>query len=244
MTPGNPLVGGTILRRPAIQSPNFVAGVSGWTINADGSAEFDNLTIRGTFQGTDYVINSTGIFLYSPSEAAGNLINSEASTSGTDSFGNHFLQGSGSYGAGQATAVVSGVMFFYTGSLAGGWVQQGSVQADTVSAGQIDVQGAFLVSGNLIVQGTQLKVNGTDIIAALSGQPTASAHLSNSATTGTSATAGLTNGTIAGTSGAASAGTAHTHSPGSYAVNNGQHSHGAGSYAVTNDSHVHNLPTI
>lgn len=41
------LVGGTVLRRPAIRSPNFVTGVSGWTINIDGSAEFSNVVLRG-----------------------------------------------------------------------------------------------------------------------------------------------------------------------------------------------------
>jgi hypothetical protein len=47
MQPDNPNVGGTVLRRPAIQSPNYVAGSTGWTINADGSAEFNNAAIRG-----------------------------------------------------------------------------------------------------------------------------------------------------------------------------------------------------
>ncbi len=246
MTPGNPIVGSTILRRPAIQSPNFVDGSAGWMVSDDGSAEFNNLEIRGTFNGTDYILNSTGFFLYSGTPGAGNLINSVTNFSGTDPYGNIYLTGSASYSnaGGQAVANASGVLFFYTGTLAGGWTQQGSIQADTVTAGQIDIEAAGLFSGNLTVQGTALTVAGVNIIAALSGQPTASAHLSNSATAGTSATAGLTNGTIAGTSGAASAGMAHTHSPGSYAVNNGQHSHGAGSYAVTNDSHVHNLPVI
>lgn len=48
-----------------IQSPDYVAGISGWIIRKDGSAEFNNLTIRGTFTGTDFVINSSGIFFYS-----------------------------------------------------------------------------------------------------------------------------------------------------------------------------------
>lgn len=47
MQPDNPIVGGTVLRRPAIQSPNYVAGSTGWTINADGSVEFNNAAIRG-----------------------------------------------------------------------------------------------------------------------------------------------------------------------------------------------------
>lgn len=44
----NPLVAGNTLIRESIQSPNYVAGVSGWTINKDGSAEFNNVVIRGT----------------------------------------------------------------------------------------------------------------------------------------------------------------------------------------------------
>lgn len=61
----DPIVAGTTLIRPAIQSPNFVHGVSGWTINRDGSAEFNNVIVRGTviasdFQSTNYVANTTG----------------------------------------------------------------------------------------------------------------------------------------------------------------------------------------
>lgn len=62
----NQILGGqNKLIRPNIQSPDYVPGVSGWTINKDGSAEFNNMTVRGTFNGTDYVINSDGIFFYS-----------------------------------------------------------------------------------------------------------------------------------------------------------------------------------
>lgn len=47
MSFGNSVVGGIALVRPAIRSPNYVAGVSGWTINIDGTAEFANATVRG-----------------------------------------------------------------------------------------------------------------------------------------------------------------------------------------------------
>lgn len=44
----DPIVGGIgNLIRQYIRSPNYVANVSGWTINKDGSAEFNNLTVRG-----------------------------------------------------------------------------------------------------------------------------------------------------------------------------------------------------
>ena len=45
MMPGDPVVGGNVLRRPAIASPDYVPGVSGWSINASGSAQFNNLSI-------------------------------------------------------------------------------------------------------------------------------------------------------------------------------------------------------
>lgn len=45
----NSITGGQgALIRPAIKSPNFVAGSTGWTINRDGSAEFNDVTVRGT----------------------------------------------------------------------------------------------------------------------------------------------------------------------------------------------------
>lgn len=42
---GNPVVGGVALRQVAIESPNFVHGVSGWDINQDGSAEFQDIIL-------------------------------------------------------------------------------------------------------------------------------------------------------------------------------------------------------
>lgn len=94
----NPILGGGgALVYPSIHSPNFVTGVSGWDIKKDGSAEFDNLVIRGTFDGTDWVINSAGEFYYSSTPAAGNLVYSNAQTGGTDGFGNAYLAGPTTY---------------------------------------------------------------------------------------------------------------------------------------------------
>jgi hypothetical protein len=62
----NPIIsGGGSLVYPSIHSPGYESGVQGWTVNANGSAEFNDLTIRGTFNGLDYLINSAGIFCYS-----------------------------------------------------------------------------------------------------------------------------------------------------------------------------------
>jgi hypothetical protein len=48
----------------SLQSPNFQSGEEGWQVAKDGSAQFNNLEIRGTFNGSDFIINSSGIFFY------------------------------------------------------------------------------------------------------------------------------------------------------------------------------------
>ena len=77
----------------ALRSPNFVDGLTGWEISKDGSAEFNNLEIRGTFNGTDFILNQFGLFFYSGTPAYGNLIGSWTQAAGTDSEGNHYDQG-------------------------------------------------------------------------------------------------------------------------------------------------------
>ena len=48
----NPIVGGAgALIRPAIQSPDYAPGVSGWAINRDGTVEFASGTFRGDLTG-------------------------------------------------------------------------------------------------------------------------------------------------------------------------------------------------
>jgi len=254
MMPGNPVVGGTVLRRAAIQSPNFVQSpLAGWAINADGSAYFANITAEGnitasSFTGTDFLINSAGMFLYSGTPAAGNLIASAAASAGTDAEGNKYLEGLTSYSEadGIATQMDGGAISLYTGSLAGGWTAKGNIFISSggvielvTSAGVItsnntldNGSGGASFGGNVVISGTLSVGGSTD---------TGSSGLTDGTINGTSSTAGLANGQISGTSGSQSAGTAHTHGPGSYAVTSGQHSHGPGSYAVANGTHQHAL---
>lgn len=64
LTPGSDaIVGGTVLRIPAIQSPDYVPGVSGWIVRQDGSAEFNNGTFRGSIEvgpvtGAHFIVNN------------------------------------------------------------------------------------------------------------------------------------------------------------------------------------------
>jgi hypothetical protein len=90
----NPILGGGgVLVYPSIHSDDYVPGVSGYTINKDGSVEFNNGTFRGTvtggsFDGTNFIISPAGMFFYSGTPALGNLILSATNNVSVDSFGN------------------------------------------------------------------------------------------------------------------------------------------------------------
>lgn len=90
----NSVVGGeSNLIRKAIKSPDYSPGAAGWTINKDGTAEFNNLTVRGSFFGNGWEVNQYGIFLYSGTPANGNLIGYWTNTAGMDEYGNPFNAG-------------------------------------------------------------------------------------------------------------------------------------------------------
>ncbi len=166
VSPGNPIVGGTVLRIPAIQSPNFVTGVSGWSINADGTAEFNGLVIHGSIvigSGTNNVIIfdfvRRAMFVY---DNNGHLTESIAPMSGTDSFGNDYKSGFTSYfGTNilQSAQLDSGIMRLTNGSAAniGGTVQE------TAGNGPASNQPALdLYSGRNASQGARLRLIGDD----------------------------------------------------------------------------------
>jgi len=84
--------GGGSLVLPSVHSPGYITGISGWTINKDGSAEFNNLTVRGVFLGLDFILNSNGLFFYNGTPAFGNLkISIVSNGGGTDQFGNVYV---------------------------------------------------------------------------------------------------------------------------------------------------------
>lgn len=88
----NSILAGVNLVRAAIRSPNYAVGTSGWTVNQDGSAEFNSVVIRG---GT--VVGGTA-FYYNGAPGLGKLVMSIAATAGTDPYGNAYTAGVGVYG--------------------------------------------------------------------------------------------------------------------------------------------------
>ncbi len=151
--PNDPVVGGVTLRRPAISSPNFQTGVQGWTVNADGSAEFNSLALRGTFTGVNFVLNSSGLFFYSGIPALGNLIQSVTNGTGTDATGNAYLTETTVYeqvgGTFFATSLQAGAVAWFTAPAAGGpYTQQTDIgfSFDNVNGGSLLLQAANQVS--------------------------------------------------------------------------------------------------
>ena len=118
----------------------------------------------GTFAAGNTLITSAGIFTYSGTPAAGNLIESSGvSAAGTDSFGNHYLAGDSTYASAFATSLQSGFVAFYSGSLSGGWGAAlsevagdaaGNLQANAggqlqlVGVGSVAITGATTINGS------------------------------------------------------------------------------------------------
>ena len=124
------------LVRTYIQSPNFVAGVSGWAVYRNGSAEFNNVTIRGG------EIIGGATLIYNGAPALGNLIFSESAAGGTDAYGNVYQAGTVSYDpvGGTYTQLFGGQIAVYNSTAAGKAtlsVSDGGVLAVNGTAGAI-----------------------------------------------------------------------------------------------------------
>lgn len=148
MQPGNPIVGGIALRIPAIRSPNYVAGTSGWTINQDGTAEFQGATIDG---GSVIISGANGeLLVYNPTPGVGNLRVSIAAMAGTDPYGNAFPAGIGVFNTSGALVGVlqsSGsliTLYNTSGQVIGTWGQTGLQIQFTALSGHQTIVGLTL----------------------------------------------------------------------------------------------------
>jgi hypothetical protein len=152
----NPIIGGGGgLVYPSILSPDYVTGVSGWSIDKNGNAEFNNLVFRGSFNGDDFVITSAGMFFYSGTAAAGNLATSITNATGADGEGNAFLEGATSYivsgGKAFAVAVNGGFIGFYEAATqAGPYSSLGSMGSSFASPSTFIIDGFTAIAGPII----------------------------------------------------------------------------------------------
>jgi len=90
MKPLADITGATVLRIPAIQSPNFSAGSAGWIIRDDGTSEFNSSVFRGNV----VITSSQDLLVYSTSTPQpGTLLLAVAGSAGNDGLGNSWGQG-------------------------------------------------------------------------------------------------------------------------------------------------------
>jgi hypothetical protein len=194
-------------------------------------------------QAGNTIINPDGMFTYSGTPAAGNLIFSSAPAAGTDSFGNVYVEGAAAYiTTGGSTFALqlgnqgaNGAAFFihnqttpptadpgYSANLASPSGTAAEIVSGQSTAGS--TQAVIIVSDSTLSGTAGGEVDISAGLTTTSGNMAIAGTLTVGGTDQTS-TVGLPNGGIQGTSGGASAGTAHTHGPGGYSVTNGQHHH-------------------
>lgn len=160
------------LRLAFLRSPNYVAGASGWTINQDGSAEFNNVVIRN-----GQVVSGTALFYSSTPPAAGALVASVSSAAGTDHLGNAYLPGVVAYQPGTSAFAVqlwdAQITFNVAPSEAGPWTPLGVIQdgfwneptggpgitLQTGGAGQLTIEDTQIVLAALVNVQALLEAN-------------------------------------------------------------------------------------
>ena len=165
----NPLVGdGGGLVYPSIHSPNYVPGVSGWTINKDGSAEFRSIVVApGTsvtifVQGTTPTANAIGDLWYDSSN--GMLFHQWNGTTWGP-----FSISTGGIGPGAITAALIAANTITAAQIAANTITAAQIAANTITASQIaanTISAAQLSAGIVyagIVDGTT--ISGAQFIA-------------------------------------------------------------------------------
>jgi hypothetical protein len=242
-----------------LQSPNFkLSPLTGWAVLKNGAAYFADVVVSGSYQGTDFVINSAGSFFYSGTPAAGNLVLSEANGTGVDAYGNAYLAGnvaySGSGSSWAAVAVSAAAVTYYTASsYAGPWTSQGSLVFNVTPAELqinfglvafsvgISTGGSAVIGGNLTV-GVNATIDGTltvdGALTASGGAAVTGGLATDTLTVGGSSNTGTPSNNNTSTNGLTD-GTIHGTSGAQSAGT--AHTHGPGSFAVGNGQHAHNL---
>lgn len=142
-----------VLVNNVIRSNNYVANVSGWAIDGDGTAEFANTSIRGTIQANS--VTTPGIDI----DSAGNL-----------NANNFNLYANGAiYASGGNFQVSAGGILYATGANISGTIEASSVSTpgiDILSDGSISSANFNVTAGGNI---TATNVNLTGNINATSG---------------------------------------------------------------------------
>jgi hypothetical protein len=151
-------------------APIFWAGGGGTDPFGNSLPSTAGVAGSGTFQAGNTIMNPDGVFTYSPSPGAGNLVQSSGTTAnGTDAYGNHYIQGNATYGGDVASVTEGGAFIYLSGSLSGGWSELGALASDgsgdliSTMPGTLELGGGLAVAGDGQVTGnlTLTTINGS-----------------------------------------------------------------------------------
>lgn len=156
----NDILGGSsTLIRAAIKSPNFVQNVSGWSVNKDGTAQFNSLTITGgVLDGLNYYIDQTGAFFYNGTPGVNKLSASivPGNLNIADKFGNTCLPGVTTYKDTGTVFIANNMIVTTATNLSGFQVVATATHTQTLGYGvalgfvACDPSANFTVSGNSV----------------------------------------------------------------------------------------------
>jgi hypothetical protein len=208
-------------------------------------------------QAGNTIINPDGIFTYSGTPAAGNLIFSSAPAAGTDSFGNAYVEGASAYiTTGGSTFALqlgnqgtNGAAFFihnqttppsndpgFSANLASPSGTAAEIVSGKATAGS--TQAVLIVSDSTLSGTPGGEVDISAGLTTFSGSVTITGTASINGSNNT-ASNGLTDGTINGSSSNAGLTNGTINGTSGAASAGTAHTHGGGSYAVTNGQHNH-----
>jgi len=246
-----------------LQSPNFkLSPLTGWAVLKNGAAYFADVTVSGSFMGTDFLITDAGIFLYSGTPGVGNLVASMVPgvSTVTDPEGNTAQPGVTSYAAGTGEDDYSSLFNAQLLLSLAGMSTPASIQM--IEAAQVQWNSGLQTSSDspasILLQSAEASGSGqrvVQLVADLLNMPevvgvTASGTITiddNIVITGTlsvngstdTGSAGLPNGDIDGTSATAGLPNGGIQGTSGSASTGTAHTHGPGSYSVTNGQHDH-----
>lgn len=160
----NSIVAGTALVRDAINSPGYIPGVSGWTINKDGTAEFNDLSLRGSLvvtgsaSSSNYVAGTSGWTLNSNGSAEfnGNVDMMDGRVTGTLESANYAVGSSGWSLNSAGSAEFNGNVNMLSGTVTGAMRSTNYVAGN--SGWSLNSNGTAEFNGNIVTALTDGKV--------------------------------------------------------------------------------------
>lgn len=133
----NPILAGNNLARTVMQSPNFVAGVSGWAIFENGDAEFNSIVIPPGSGGATIFIQGSTPTAKSVGDIWFNSSNGFEVSQWNGSAWVAFQYGTGALGAGSITAALIAANTITAAQIAAGTITATQIAAGTITTGNI-----------------------------------------------------------------------------------------------------------